>query len=99
MVISIFRSRLRSDNAEEFDALAGEMMKLAEAMPGFLSYKVYVSDDGERCSIIEFDSHEHLLAWRNLPEHRRAQQIGRERYYERYSLHVTDPVRESRFER
>ena len=58
MVISIFRSRLRSDNAEEFDALAGKMMKLAEAMPGFLSYKVYVSDDGERCSIIEFDSHE-----------------------------------------
>ena len=99
MVITIFRSRLRSDNAEEFHALADEMMKLAEAMPGFLSYKVYTAEDGERCSIVEFASHEQLLAWRELAEHREAQRIGRERYYEEYTLYVTDPVRESRFRR
>lgn len=99
MVISIFRSRLRPENAEEFHELAERMMKLAEAMPGFISYKLYTSEDGERCSIIEFESHEELLAWRNLAEHRQAQQIGRERFYERYTLHVANPVRESRFER
>ena len=99
MVLSVFRSRLRRENAEEFQALADRMMKLAEAMPGFISYKVYSSDDGERCSIVEFDSHEQLLAWRNLADHRQAQQIGRERYYEEYTLHVADPVRESHFKR
>ena len=99
MVITVFRSRLRSENSDEFYQLADEMMKLAEAMPGFISYKVYVSEDGERCSIVEFESHEQLLAWRNLPEHRKAQEIGRERYYEEYTLHVTDPIRESRFRR
>lgn len=75
------------------------MMNLAEAMPGFISYKVYTSEDGERCSIVEFESHEQLLAWRNLPEHRNAQQIGRERYYEEYTLHVADPIRRSHFKR
>lgn len=99
MVISIFRSRIRSDHADEFQALAAEMRKLAEAMPGFLSYKVYVAEDGERCSIVEFASHEELLAWRNLAEHRAAQKAGRERYYEAYTLHVTDPVRTSSFQR
>jgi heme-degrading monooxygenase HmoA len=99
MVISIFRSRLRQENAEEFAALADEMMKLAEGMPGFISYKLYTSDDGERCSIVEFESHAQLIAWRDLAEHRDAQEIGRERYYEEYTLHVTDPVRESRFKR
>jgi heme-degrading monooxygenase HmoA len=99
MVITIFRSRLRPENSPEFDGLAARMMNLAEAMPGFLSYKVYTSEDGERCSIVEFDSHEHLLAWRNLPDHRRAQEVGRERFYEEYTLHVADPVRESRFKR
>jgi heme-degrading monooxygenase HmoA len=99
VVITVFRSRLRSENSDEFYQLADEMMKLAEAMPGFISYKVYVSEDGERCSIVEFESHEQLLAWRNLPEHRKAQEIGRERYYEEYTLHVTDPIRESRFRR
>ena len=99
MVISIFRSRLRPENEYEFRALAERMMKLAEAMPGFISYKLYVSDDGERCSIVEFESHEQLLAWRNLAEHRNAQEIGRQRYYEEYRLHVTEPVRESSFQR
>jgi heme-degrading monooxygenase HmoA len=99
MVITVFRSRLRQENADEFQALADRMMALAEKMPGFLSYKVYTSDDGERCSIVEFASHEELLAWRNLPEHREAQRLGRERFYESYTLHVTDPVRASRFER
>jgi heme-degrading monooxygenase HmoA len=99
MVISIFRSRLRPENAEEFHELAARMMELAEAMPGFVSYEVYVSEAGERCSIVEFETHEDLLAWRNLPEHRQAQRMGRERFYESYTLHVTDPVRESHFER
>lgn len=99
MVITIFRSRLREEGQEEFQELADRMLKLAESMPGFLSYKVYRSEDGERCSIIEFESHEQLRAWRNQVEHRRAQQAGRERYYQAYTLHVAEPVRESRFER
>lgn len=99
MVITIFRSRLRNENAEEFHELADRMMKLAEAMPGFISYKVYTSEDGERCSIVEFESHHQLLAWRNLAEHREAQQTGRERCYEEYALHVTNPIRESHFRR
>lgn len=99
MVVSIFRSRLRPENAAEFQELAGRLMERARSMPGFLSYKLYTAEDGERCSIVEFDTHEQLLAWRNLPEHREAQQRGRERYYEAYTLHVAEPVRESRFER
>ena len=92
MVVSIFRSRLRPENADEFGELAARMLELAQAMPGFISYKVYASEDGERCSIIEFESPEH-------PQHREAQRIGQERYYEEYTLHVSEPTRESRFQR
>ena len=99
VVVSIFRSRLRSENAEEFGELAARMLALAEGMPGFISYKVYASEDGERCSIVEFESPEHLRAWREHPQHREAQRIGRERYYEEYTLYVGEPMRESRFQR
>ena len=99
MVITIFRSRLRSEDAAEFHELAERMLALAQSMPGFISYKVYAADDGERCSIIEFDSVEHLRAWREHPEHREAQRMGRERYYDEYSLHVGEPERESLFRR
>lgn len=75
------------------------MLEIAQSMPGYLSYKLYVSEDGERCSIIEFDSHEHLRAWREHPGHQAAQRLGRERYYQEYSLHVGEPQRESLFSR
>ena len=99
MVVVVFRSRLRPENADEFHALGEEMLERARGMPGFLSYTSFRSDDGERCNIIEFESHEHLQAWREHPEHAAAQQRGRERFYEEYSLQVTEPVRESRFQR
>jgi heme-degrading monooxygenase HmoA len=100
MVLSVFRSRLRPEHEAEFQALASRMMKLAEAMPGFVSYQVYVSADGERCSLVEFETAEQLRAWRDLPAHREAQRIGRERYYAEYRLQVFEqPARESRFGR
>ncbi len=99
MVVTVFRSKLRVGNEAEFQALVDRMMGLAQGMDGFISYKVYRADDGERCSVIEFDTHEHLLAWRNQPEHVKAQELGRQEYYESYSLLVCDPVRESTFAR
>lgn len=99
MVITVFRSRLRSEGAAEFQELAVRMLEIARSMPGFVSYKVYTADDGERCSIIEFESREQLRAWREHPEHREAQRLGRDRYYEQYSLHVGEPERESLFRR
>jgi heme-degrading monooxygenase HmoA len=99
MVLAVFRSRLRSENSEEFHRLADEMLELARSMPGFVSYEVYKSEDGARCSIIEFETPEELQAWREHPRHREAQKIGRERFYESYTLQVGEPDRESRFER
>jgi len=99
MVLSVFRSRLRPLHAEEFQALADEMMTLARSMPGFRSYEVFVSDDGERASLVEFETAEALRGWREHPRHVAAQQLGRERFYESYSLQVCEPMRESRFVR
>ncbi len=99
MVTIVFRSRLRDEHDPAFHGLADRMQTLAEAMPGFVSYRVYVAEDGERCSLIEFESHEHLAAWREHSEHAAAQRLGRERFYESYTLQILEPVRESRFER
>jgi heme-degrading monooxygenase HmoA len=99
VVIAVFRSRLREGVSEEFQVLGDEMTRLAKAMPGFISYKVYVSPDGERCSIIEFESNATLENWRQHPEHLEAQKTGRDRFYQWYTLHVSEPTRESRFGR
>jgi heme-degrading monooxygenase HmoA len=97
MVLVVFRSRLRAEAAEEFGCLAEEMLGLARAMPGFVSYTSFRAEDGERCSVIEFETPEALRAWREHPRHREAQEQGRARFYQEYTLHVADETRTSRF--
>ncbi len=55
--------------------------------------------DGERLSVIEFDSEEHLTAWREHPDHRKAQVRGREKFYTEYRLTVAETIRDYGFRR
>ena len=64
--------------------MAARVRSLAEAMPGFISFKSFSAEDGERVSIIEFESEETLRAWREHPEHRQAQALGRDSFYSEY---------------
>lgn len=99
MVIVVFRSKLRAGIEAEFNELAERMQTIAEAMPGFISYKVFHAPDGERASIIEFESREELQAWKINAEHIAAQQLGRDKFYQEYTLTVSDSLRETKFER
>ena len=42
------------------------------AMPGFIGYHVYTSEDGEELGVIRFETREALDAWRDDPTHRAA---------------------------
>jgi len=53
-----------------------------------LAAKDFVADDGERVAIIEFDSADHLRAWREHPDHLAAQREGRERWYASYQIQI-----------
>lgn len=101
MVVIVFRSRMRQDLPEaplgELGAMAQRMYELASAMPGFVSYKDFVAEDGENVSIVEFESPEALAAWRNHPEHVLAQARGRAEFFAEYHIQVCAPVRDYSF--
>jgi heme-degrading monooxygenase HmoA len=99
MIVILFRSRLSGEAGEEYAETADRMLALARAMPGFISFQRFTAEDGERLSVIEFDSAEHLAAWREHPEHRRAQARGREKFYTEYRLTVAETVRDYGFKR
>src|SRR5690606_1178765 len=54
MIVTVFRSRLKPEGRDEYMALAPRMAELARTMPGYLSHKSFVADDGERVTIVEF---------------------------------------------
>jgi hypothetical protein len=65
--VIVFRSRLRPGVEADYGTRAGGMYELASTMPGLLSSRDYVADDGERVALIEFDTAEHLRAWARDP--------------------------------
>src|SRR6478672_13345284 len=87
-VITIFRSRLRAEHLEEYVRVAARIDQLAHQMPGFRSIKTFQAPDGERVSIVEFDSEEAHQAWRRHPEHQEAQKLGRELFYSEFQIQV-----------
>lgn len=99
MIVAIFRAQVRPENADEYYALAEEMGEIARAMPGFVSWKGYFADDGERVSVHEWESAKALEAWRTHPKHLHIQELGREKFYDEYTLYVMDEPRTSKFVR
>jgi hypothetical protein len=66
---------------------------------GLHSHKGFFAEDGERVSIVEFESEESLRAWRMHPEHRVEQRKAREIYYQDYSVQICQMLRETSFKR
>ncbi len=99
MIVTVFRSRLMPGMKEDYVALVERMAELASSMPGYISHKGFFAEDGERCTIVEFETEEAQRAWRMHPEHREAQRNGRDIYYETYSLQICELKRESKFDR
>jgi heme-degrading monooxygenase HmoA len=87
-VLVVFRSHLRPEAAAAYAARASEIAALARTHPGLIAFKTFTADDGERVTIAEFDSMESEAAWREHPEHRRAQAEGRAQFYDSYALLV-----------
>jgi heme-degrading monooxygenase HmoA len=89
MVIVLIRTKLRPDaDLHAYEQMDARMYELVSAMPGFVGAKGYKAEDGESISLIQFDSHEALLAWRHHPEHEVAQRAGRERFFASYDVRV-----------
>ena len=55
-------------------------------MPGHISHKSFFTEDGERVTVVEFDTLESLRGWYLRPDRSEARRLARERYYEAIKL-------------
>lgn len=99
MIVVVFRSRLAPEAGDDYATTAARMEELAVAMPGYIARKEFVADDGERLTLVEFESEEAIAGWRAHPHHAAAQRKGRSQFYTEYRLTVCAVVREQRFGR
>lgn len=99
MIVVVFRSRLDPAAGEDYERTAARMDALAVTMPGYIAHKAFAAEDGERLTLVEFESEEAIAAWRQHPEHIEAQRKGRSTYYSEFRLTVCEVLREQRFTR
>lgn len=97
MIVTIFRSRLNADIGGEYDHLVTSTAELVETAIGFKSHKLFIAEDGERVTIVEFESEEAQRLWAVSAEHVEARRAGRARLYSEYKIQICDVKRESNF--
>ena len=97
MIVTVFRSRVKAEAQSEYMKWAARMSELATGMPGYISHKGFLADDGEKVTIVEFESEETQRAWAQHPEHVDAKKKGRTDFYAEYKIQICSLLRESRF--
>ncbi len=96
--ITVFRSRLRSDDSDRYQRLADELEQRARRFAGFVEFKMFAAADGERLALVTFASADAEAAWRDDEQHRSAQQRGRDEFYLEYDVAVCSVERRHRWE-
>jgi heme-degrading monooxygenase HmoA len=97
MVVTVFRSRLKPENVEEYYAWAARIAALAKTMPGYVSHKGFVAEDGERVTIVEFADEESQRVWATNLQHIEAKKKGRADFYTEYKLQICEVTRETSY--
>lgn len=97
MFVVIFRARVRRFD-EEYSRVATRMRDLAIGEFGCMEFHALTQGDQE-VALSYWPDEQAIRAWRNHPEHVLAQQAGRDRWYESYSVQVAEITREYRVPR
>lgn len=92
MYVVIFRARVRAFDAE-YAQTAARMRDLALSQFGCLEFHA-VSEGDSEVALSYWPDEASIRAWRAHPEHRLAQQAGRERWYASYTVQVATITRE-----
>jgi heme-degrading monooxygenase HmoA len=97
MILTVFRSRLKPGDPGPYDSTVDQTVALAELAPGFIGHKLFTAEDGERITIVEFESMETQRAWSLSQEHKLAAITGRRQFYSEYKIQICEVLRESVF--
>ena len=97
MILTVFRSRVKPEAQVEYARWAARMSELARQMPGYISHKGFAAEDGERVTIVEFESEQAHRAWATHPEHVEAKKKGRASFYLEYRIQICSVQRDSAF--
>ena len=98
-VAIIFTNRKSAEADEAYGVTADRMVELAHEQDGFLGFESATGEDGLTISMSYWRDEAAALAWKRNAEHLAAQKLGREKWYQAFSLRVATVTRAYDFTR
>ena len=83
---AVIFSSLRSDGDHGYAAMSEKMMELAQQQPGFLGVETAREQVG--ITVSYWRDLESIKNWKQNIAHRKAQQLGRDKWYTDYKLRI-----------
>jgi heme-degrading monooxygenase HmoA len=96
MIAVIFEALPRPDRRDAYFVAAESLRPLLEKIDGFISIERFesVANPGKILSLSIWRDEEAVRQWRNLEEHRRVQDAGRQSVFADYRLRVAEVIRD-----
>ena len=96
MIAVIFEVWPKPEHKQEYLDLAAELRPILETIDGFISIERFESltEKGKILSLSFFRDEEAVAAWRNVPQHRKTQGMGRAKIFEDYRLRIAGVIRD-----
>ncbi|GAB4586695.1 antibiotic biosynthesis monooxygenase family protein [Nocardia sp. IFM 10818] len=95
----IISTQLRGEETPDYKEMATRMTELGTGQPGYVGRQGMTDGEGRDLSIIYYRDEESIRAWKADVEHLEAQRLGKERWYENYTVEVARVEREYSFSR
>jgi heme-degrading monooxygenase HmoA len=92
--LAVIFSSERTDGDHGYAAMAGRMVELAQAQPGFLGVESARDADGFGITVSYWRDEAAIAAWKANAEHAVAQRLGRDRWYAAFRLRICRVERE-----
>ena len=95
----VFTSIRTSGDDDGYAVMAKRMMELAAEQDGFLGVESARDESGLGITVSYWQDPESIKRWHEITEHREAQRMGRERWYQAFALRVARVERAYDFHR
>jgi len=94
----IFSSRLNQDAGQDYQQMAQKMEALASTQDGYLAMESVRQPDGRGITVSYWKDSESIQVWKQNLDHLMAQEMGREQWYQQYSVSVSRVERQYGFQ-
>jgi len=92
MYAVIFRAEINKFD-QSYTDMATRMQELAKSKYGCTEFTV-LTEGNQEIAISYWESEEQILAWKQDPEHKLAQEMGRTKWYKSYKVQIVKVERE-----